>query len=143
MIFVKDLTEKQTEFLNDLVVDSHFEPFTLSEKIQNIKDEFEEEFKQDLKLEIEDLEDFFDKLQLRYCENCGVVEEFDNGGGTISELDCCAECYNQIADELEEDEEDIDTLIYSRTTVSADIFYCTACKRESIEIINIESKNMQ
>lgn len=32
-------------------------------------------------------------------------------------------------------QEDVNTLIYSRTTASTDIFYCTDCKRESIEII--------
>ncbi len=31
-------------------------------------------------------------------------------------------------------QEDIDKLIYSRTTVSNDVYYCTDCKEESIQI---------
>lgn len=101
MITIKDLTEEQKEFLNSLVVDTHFEPFTQNQRIQNVKEEFKEHFK----FNFDDFEEFFETLQLRHCENCGLVEEFDNGGGTINEMDCCGECYNQIANELEEDEE--------------------------------------
>ena len=105
MITIKDLTEEQKEFLHGLVVDTHFELFTQDRKIENTKEEFKERFNQDFKFNIDDFEEFFETLELRHCENCGLVEEFDNGGGTINEMDCCGECYNQIANELEEDEE--------------------------------------
>jgi hypothetical protein len=105
MIYIKDLTEEQKEFLHGLVVDTHFEPFTQNQRIQIVKEEFEEHFKQDFKFDFDDFEEFFETLDLRHCENCGLVEEFDNGGGTINEMVCCGECYNQIANELEEDEE--------------------------------------
>lgn len=105
MITVKDLTEEQKEFLHDLVVDTHFEPFTQNQRIQNIKEEFKKHYIQDFKFDIDDFGEFFETLQLRHCENCGFVEKFDCGGGTINEMVCCDECYNQIADELEEDEE--------------------------------------
>lgn len=105
MITIKDLTEEQKNFLHDLVVDNHFEQFTLNLTMKIVKDDFKEYFKLDLKLDKDELEDLFEVLQLRYCENCGLVEEFDNGGGTISDMVCCVECYNQIADELEEEEE--------------------------------------
>ena len=55
----------------------------------------------------EEQKDFlFNFLELRHCENCGMVESYDNGGGTIDEMVCCGECYNETADRLEEDNED-------------------------------------
>jgi predicted SprT family Zn-dependent metalloprotease len=37
-------------------------------------------------------------------------------------------------------QEDIDTLVYSRTTASADVYYCTDCKEESIQIFFTRNK---
>lgn len=101
---IKDLNSEQLEFINSIVVDSYFEPFTIDSRIKELNEVIKEKLKVDIDLNTCDLEDFFEALELRHCENCGIVEEFDNGGGTISELNCCAECYNKIAEEIEEED---------------------------------------
>lgn len=51
----------------------------------------------------------------------------------------CGSCGSEYATQ-----EDINTLVYSRTTASADVYYCTDCKEESIQIFysGIENKSV-
>ncbi len=106
MIKIEDITEEQKDFLYEIIVDTKFEVFLINKHIENVNSEFKDKFGIDLNFSFDDFEDLFNFLELRHCENCGMVESYDNGGGTIDEMDCCGECYNETADRLEEDNED-------------------------------------
>lgn len=104
MLTVNDLNTAQIEFLSELISDTYFEPFTMERQIGIVKDAVKKEYELEFEFNESSFEEFFKKLELRHCENCGKVESLYNGGGTIDEMDCCVDCYEEKANELEEEE---------------------------------------
>lgn len=103
MLDLNTLSEEQKEYLQQELDGIYFEPFTLETRLKDFNLDFEEKFKIKLDLKTEDFELFFETLELRHCENCGIVENIYNGGGTINSMVCCSDCYDKFADEVEED----------------------------------------
>ena len=52
----------------------------------------------------------------------------------IEDLQYSPSCGSCGAEYMEQ--EDVDTLVYSRTTASGDVYYCTECGEENIHIEN-------
>ena len=64
----------------------------------------------------------------------GLIKEVEkvNNGLDLEDLKYFPSCSSCGAEYTTQ--EDVDTLIYSRTTANADLYYCTECKEESIQI---------
>lgn len=89
------LSEEEENFLSTSISGTSIDPFSTEIRIEEINISFKEEFKKDLELNDENLEELLTSLSLRHCELCGAVESLYDGGGTTNGNVCCENCYYQ------------------------------------------------
>lgn len=101
------LKEEEKEFLFGEMDGQVFDNFNIKidTLLYGICEEYNKKFNANLSLIEEDLEDLFEVLELRWCENCGKLENIYNGGGTANDMTCCDDCYNHFKDDEENDED--------------------------------------
>lgn len=101
------LKQEEKEFLFNELDGNNLDNFHIKIEVilNDICEKYNKKFNIELNLVESDLENLFQVLELRWCENCGKLENIYNGGGTPNDMTCCDDCYNHFKDDEENDED--------------------------------------
>lgn len=95
------LTEEQKDFIFN-----YLDGYTIStfakEPFRDLEEDFKEEFGVSLQVDINNTYDFLKDLGLRWCDNCGILEDISMGGCSTYDGDFCDECYENYENNKEE-----------------------------------------
>lgn len=95
-----ELNEKEEEFIFNQLDGVVWDSWNFERNKNALIEAFKDEFNKDINIEFDELNEFAEYLELRWCEICGIMESVYAGGGSnINGEQCCEQCLDKDEDE--------------------------------------------